>query len=100
MQDLALYETALESGTILEHYELGENTYKVANTTAPSIEGVAEDGATLTADPGAWSGATPITYAYQWQSCDSNGGSMRGHRRRHRQHLHHLLGGSAKRRCA
>jgi hypothetical protein len=75
MQDLALYETALESSTILEHYERGENTYKVANTTAPTIEGVAEDGATVTADPGAWSGATPIAYAYQWQSCNSDGGA-------------------------
>jgi hypothetical protein len=73
MQDLALYETALESSTILEHYEQGENTYKVANSTAPSIEGVAEDGATLTADQGVWSGATPITYAYQWQRCNSHG---------------------------
>jgi putative amidase-like protein/WD40 repeat protein len=75
MQDLALYETALSSGTILEHYEHGENTYKVANTTAPSIEGTLEDGRTLTANPGAWSGATPITYAYQWQSCDAYGAS-------------------------
>ncbi len=75
MQDLALYETALESSTILEHYERGENTYKVANTIAPSIEGVTEDGATVTADPGAWSGATPIAYAYQWQSCNSDGGA-------------------------
>ena len=75
MQDLALYETTLDSGTILEHYERGENTYKVANTTAPSIEGTAEDGATLTANPGVWSGATPIAYAYQWQSCNSDGGA-------------------------
>ncbi len=75
MQDLALYETTLDSSTILEHYERGENTYKVANTTAPSIEGVTEDGATLTADPGVWSGATPVAYAYQWQSCNSEGGA-------------------------
>ena len=75
MQDLALYETALESGTILEHYEHGKNTYYLANTTAPSVEGVVNDGATVTADPGAWSGATPIAYAYQWQSCNSDGGA-------------------------
>jgi hypothetical protein len=75
MQDLALYETALESSAILEHYEHGKNTYYLANTTAPSVEGVAKDGATVTADPGAWSGATPITYAYQWQSCNSDGGA-------------------------
>jgi Putative amidase domain/PKD domain/Concanavalin A-like lectin/glucanases superfamily/WD40-like Beta Propeller Repeat len=73
MQDLALYDTTLSSGTILEHYEHGEDTYKVANTTAPSIEGTVEDGQTLTANPGVWSGASPITYAYQWQSCDAYG---------------------------
>ncbi len=75
MQDLALYEAALSAGAILEHYERGENTYFLANTTAPSIEGVVEDGETVSADPGAWSGATPIAYAYQWQSCNSDGGA-------------------------
>jgi alpha-tubulin suppressor-like RCC1 family protein len=75
MQQLALYNTTLSASTILEHYERGENTYKVANTTTPSIEGTLEDGRTLTANPGAWSGATPITYAYQWQSCDAYGTS-------------------------
>jgi hypothetical protein len=73
MQDLALYETTLNAGTILEHYERGENTYFLANTTAPSIEGSVEDGETVRADPGAWSGATPIAYAYQWQSCNLEG---------------------------
>jgi hypothetical protein len=43
------------------------------NTTAPSISGSAQQGATLTAATGAWSGATPISYAYQWQRCDSHG---------------------------
>jgi hypothetical protein len=44
-----------------------------ANTAAPSISGSTEDGATLSADHGMWSGTTPISYAYQWQRCDSNG---------------------------
>jgi hypothetical protein len=70
MQDLALYDTTLSSDTVLEHYERGENTYRVANTTAPSIEGTPQDGQTLTANPGAWSGFEPISYAYQWQSCN------------------------------
>jgi PKD repeat protein len=74
MQDLALYESTLSAATILEHYEHGENTYRPANTTPPSIEGTAQDGKTLTATAGAWSGATPISYAYQWQSCNSAGG--------------------------
>lgn len=30
-------------------------------------------GRTLTADRGTWGGTTPITYAYQWQLCDSGG---------------------------
>jgi hypothetical protein len=75
IQDLALYETTLSSTTILEHYERGENTYKVVNTTAPSIEGTAQDGQTLTANHGVWSGFEPISYAYQWQNCDSSGAS-------------------------
>jgi PKD domain/Concanavalin A-like lectin/glucanases superfamily/NHL repeat len=75
MQDLALYESDLNSETVLEHYERGEDTYSVVNTTAPSIEGTAEDGQTLTANHGSWTGAEPITYAYQWQRCNSSGGS-------------------------
>ena len=74
MQDLALYEETLSAGTILEHYEHGENTFRPANTTAPSIEGTAKDGQTLTANPGVWSGGTPMSYAYQWQSCNAAGG--------------------------
>jgi hypothetical protein len=39
-----------------------------SNTSAPTISGAASVGQTLTADPGTWSGTTPISYAYQWQS--------------------------------
>jgi sugar lactone lactonase YvrE len=75
MQDLALYESDLSAEAVLEHYERGENTYKPTNTTAPSIEGTPQDGQTLTANPGSWSGSEPITYTYQWQSCNSSGAS-------------------------
>ncbi|HXO49322.1 MAG TPA: LamG-like jellyroll fold domain-containing protein, partial [Mycobacterium sp.] len=75
MQDLALYEGALSAETILEHYEHGENTYRVANTTPPSIEGTSQDGQKLVANTGIWSGGTPISYAYQWQSCNAAGGA-------------------------
>jgi predicted actin-binding protein len=44
-----------------------------SSTSAPSISGTVQDGQTLTADPGTWSGTTPIAYAYQWQRCDSAG---------------------------
>jgi sugar lactone lactonase YvrE len=45
------------------------------NTAPPTISGVAEVGQELSATSGTWSGTEPITYAYQWQSCDSLGES-------------------------
>ncbi|HEY8726851.1 MAG TPA: LamG-like jellyroll fold domain-containing protein, partial [Gaiellaceae bacterium] len=43
------------------------------NTSPPTISGTPIDGAILTANPGTWSGATPISYLYQWQRCDAGG---------------------------
>ncbi|HEU5243649.1 MAG TPA: LamG-like jellyroll fold domain-containing protein, partial [Gaiellaceae bacterium] len=44
-----------------------------ANTSPPTITGTAQDGQIQTADPGNWTGTQPISYAYQWQRCDSSG---------------------------
>ncbi len=49
-----------------------------SNTSLPTISGQAVIGSTLTADPGTWSGTTPITYTYQWQRCGSGGNNCSG----------------------
>jgi hypothetical protein len=43
------------------------------DAAAPTISGTAGDGATLTVDPGSWSGTPTISYSYQWQNCDPSG---------------------------
>ena len=40
---------------------------------APSVLGSLVEGQTLTASSGSWSGTEPITYAYQWLSCNAAG---------------------------
>jgi RHS repeat-associated protein len=45
----------------------------LANISLPAVGGSPHAGGTQEADPGEWSGALPISYAYQWQRCNSSG---------------------------
>jgi hypothetical protein len=44
-----------------------------SNTAPPTIAGTPQVGQSLTAQPGTWTGTAPITYTYQWESCNANG---------------------------
>ena len=44
-----------------------------ANTALPVISGEAKQSKTLSASTGSWTGTSPLSYAFQWQSCNSLG---------------------------
>jgi Concanavalin A-like lectin/glucanases superfamily len=70
---VAFYDHALSSARIRAHYDATLTAPQ--NVTAPLITGTPQDGETLTADDGGWSGSTPTSYAYQWQACGLTGSS-------------------------
>jgi hypothetical protein len=43
------------------------------NMAPPAASGVPQDGQTLTASTGSWTGTQPIRYSYQWMRCDATG---------------------------
>ena len=47
------------------------------NTSLPTITGTAQQGQTLTASHGAWTGS-PTSYGYQWQDCSSSCSNISG----------------------
>src|SRR4029077_14600136 len=47
------------------------------NSTQPSLSGKSVEGEKLTANPGTWNGSAPISFQYQWLSCDASGASCK-----------------------
>jgi hypothetical protein len=68
---------AVESrGSQLDNFgggTLGTAPVAPSNTVPPTVTGVAQQGQTLTASPGTWTGNPVPTYTYQWQRCNTAG---------------------------
>jgi hypothetical protein len=65
---------ALAVGALIGGPHTGRAASQAApsNSGTPTISGTPQQGATLTADNGTWSGS-PTSFAYAWSRCDKNG---------------------------
>lgn len=71
---LALLGAGLITVLVVASYSVAASpTAAPSNTAAPKVSGTPQVGNTLTASSGSWSGTTPITYHYQWITCDKSG---------------------------
>ena len=64
-----LEHTSAPEPQLIVTYTLAGGATAPSNTSPPVVSGVAQQGQTLTASTGTWSGTAPISYAYRWQRC-------------------------------
>ncbi|HEU4975493.1 MAG TPA: hypothetical protein VFT50_10430 [Baekduia sp.] len=58
-----------------EKYATSEPPTPPSSTAAPTVSGTAADDQLLTAADGTWSGSQPLSFARQWQRCNTSGGA-------------------------
>ncbi len=74
----ALLALALPSLTLSSAAGVAAPTARPSNTAEPEISGRAEQGRTLSASRGRWTGTGSLSYAYRWVRCGVNGGRPDG----------------------
>jgi hypothetical protein len=72
LDEVAYYPRALSASEVAQHYAAVTAPPDPVNTNPPTIFGSLENGVTLTADTGTWTGA-PTSYNYQWEACQLPG---------------------------
>ena len=91
LDDASFYPAVLSASQVQAHYDASitgslatsaatavVTTVAPVNTSPPTVSGTAQQGQTLTADPGSWSGTAPISYTYQWQRCSPGCSNISG----------------------
>ncbi|MBA3376971.1 MAG: hypothetical protein H0U00_14360 [Actinobacteria bacterium] len=74
----AVLALAIASLTLTSGAGVAAPTARPSNTAEPVISGRAEQGRTLSASRGRWSGTGSLSYAYRWVRCGANGGRPDG----------------------
>src|SRR5436309_428613 len=73
IDEVALYSIALTPTQISNRAGIPP-----VNTSFPTVSGGAAVGQVLSGGSGTWSGTQPISFAYQWQRCDTGGANCLG----------------------